>query len=127
MRWLDWLFDTASFQPRATCGAGWSSGLVTAHVLADELIFTSYLYLPAILCAWWRYRWPLSRTTILLWALFILTCGATHQSDVLMFTHPWYRLHAGVKLLCATCSLAACLQTSVLGFFAVRAGRRWRS
>jgi len=112
--WLRWLCDTGPFLPRAACGKGWTSGLVSAHIVSDEVIFICYLYLPAILAVWWRYRWHLSKTTLALWLGFILTCGMTHQSDVLMFTHPWYRLHAGVKLLCAAFSVAAVLWTSAV-------------
>jgi len=101
------LFDSSDFNPRNTCGSGWSSGLVWAHIVSDCLIWLSYLAIPVVLIYFVRKRRDIPFSYLFwLFGAFILSCGTTHLVGMLMFSAPMYRLDALIKILTALVSVA---------------------
>ena len=105
------LFDASGFMPRAQCGVSWTPGLTLVHEISDIAIFMCYVLIPLGIVALYR-RVATGgdvrnkRLGIVLFFGFILTCGATHLMDRLMFQWPMYRLSGAVLLLCAAFSIS---------------------
>lgn len=101
------LFFYEDFNPRNTCGTGWTSSLVTLHIVSDFLIWFSYLAIPCILVYFIRKRKDAPFPHIVwLFGAFILSCGTTHLVGMLMFSFPMYRLDGLIKLITGFVSLA---------------------
>ncbi|HPF37804.1 MAG TPA: PAS domain S-box protein [Phycisphaerae bacterium] len=103
------LFDTSDFPPRWYCGR-WSSRLGWTHIISDLAIFSAYFAIPLLLVIFVRKRpnFPFPR---LLWlfAAFILTCGAVHFVEAVIFWEPIYRISAIIKVATAIVSWATVL------------------
>ena len=101
------LFDT-DFMPHAYCLR--TPFVIWLHVLSDGLIALAYAAIPiALLRLFWRrkHREDLSFHWIfLLFAAFILGCGATHALAIVTLWTPIYRFEGLVKLLTALVSIA---------------------
>ena len=54
--WLTPLWDTTGFNPRKSCGTGWTPEWVAVHTLSDVLIWLAYLSIPLVLLAVARHR-----------------------------------------------------------------------
>jgi len=104
------LFDTTSFVPRAICGT-WTPELRRLHNYSDLLIFWAYVAIPVVLVSFaLRRRRDLPfKGVFWVFGLFIISCGATHYIDYLMFTYPIYRFGGVVKAVTAFASWAAVL------------------
>jgi len=101
------LFDPVGFPPRWQCGL-WSSGLGWLHITSDFAIFAAYFTIPVLLVVLIRKRGadvPF-HGVFLLFAAFIVSCGAGHLIEASMFWNPVYRLAGLVKLLTAAVSWA---------------------
>lgn len=88
----------------------WYPDLLWLHVASDLLISLAYFTIPTILFYFVRKR----RETpfpglILLFAAFILSCGATHVLETLTIWYPLYRLEGYVKLFTGMVSMLTAL------------------
>ncbi len=97
------LFDTTDFPPRWQCG-DWTTIHGWVHVVSDLAIFGAYVTIPLSLLWLVRRRpIPFSRI-ILLFGLFIVSCGITHLIESMIFWWPAYRLSAVAKVVTACVS-----------------------
>ncbi|HIB69137.1 MAG TPA: sensor histidine kinase, partial [Phycisphaerales bacterium] len=104
---LESLIDASGFVPRAVCGS-WTKGEVILNNAADLAVALAYLVLPFVLTRLQRRRPDLPFSWILVvFGLFIVTCGATHLMEIVLFYHPVYRLAGLIKVLTALASWAA--------------------
>ncbi len=102
-----WLEKTApgSFLPHGYCFT-WNPALLWTHVVSDSLIGAAYLSIPITLLHLRRQRTDLPFNWIVaLFAVFILSCGATHWIEVWTVWHPDYWLSGNVKLITAVASV----------------------
>lgn len=101
------LFDTSDFPARWNCGE-WSSFHGWSHILSDLAIAAAYLIISlTLLYYWWIKKSELAFPRLFsLFALFILSCGATHLIDAIIFHHPIYRFAALIKFTTAVASWA---------------------
>jgi PAS domain S-box-containing protein len=102
---IDWLFDSRGYMPHGHCYL-WQPAVLWLNVGSDALIALSYFTIPAILYYFVRKRrhdLPLAGVA-LLFAAFILLCGATHVLGIWTVWNPDYRLDGVVKLLTAAAS-----------------------
>jgi small-conductance mechanosensitive channel len=110
MDWF-WLFDSGPFLTRAHCGV-WPAWLTAAYVTGNLLTALAYFTIPAALLVYRHRRRelaggvPLKYQKLLAWgAAFILLCGLTHVSDVLVFAWAPYRLYTALYLATGLVSL----------------------
>jgi PAS domain S-box-containing protein len=107
---LAWLLDSGQYMPHGHCYL-WQPGVLWLHVVADALIATSYLAIPAILYYFVKRR----RHEIPYWWMpalfgaFILLCGATHALGIWTIWNPDYRLDGAVKLATGVASAGTAL------------------
>lgn len=110
LEFLRLLFDSSDFPARWHCGT-WSDLLGWTHIVADTVIFLSYLGIPVAL-AWFVMRRgeeaPFPRVAWLFVA-FIVSCGVTHLIEAAIFWEPVYRLSAVAKVVTAIVSLTTLL------------------
>lgn len=100
------LFDTGDFPPRWACGK-WSEGHGWLHILSDLGVFSAYFAIPIVLAYFAARRKDLPfRRLFILFAAFILLCGATHLMEAIIFWWPAYRLAGVLKLVTAIVSWA---------------------
>ena len=99
------LFNTDDFPPRWHCG-NWEEGHGWLHIISDTLIFGAYVSIPAALVffTWRKYRELLSQKIVILFAIFILSCGIGHLIEASIFWNPWYRFSGVVKAITAIVS-----------------------
>jgi signal transduction histidine kinase len=97
--------STSDWPARWRCGY-WSDFHGWMYIIADLMIWLAYFLIPLVIL-----RYALRRKNIqfykayLLFAAFILLCGATHFLDALMFWVPLYRVNAVVRLITGIVSL----------------------
>jgi chemotaxis family two-component system sensor kinase Cph1 len=100
------LFDYSQWPPRWHCG-NWSNFHGWLYIISDLMVWIAYFLIPLIIFNYFNKK----RGTIkfskvyLLFALFILLCGATHFLDAMMFWVPMYRLNALVRFATGVVSL----------------------
>ncbi len=101
------LFSPEGFMPRRFCGL-WTPGEIYLHNASDFLIWSAYLAIPIILLlfAWKRKQELPFRSLIVLFGLFIVSCGTTHFMEIVMFYYPVYRLAGLLKFITAVISWA---------------------
>jgi PAS domain S-box-containing protein len=98
------IFDT-NFMPHVFCLR--TPTLVWLHAASDGLIAFAYLLIPVALIRLVRRHKDLSFHWIfLLFAAFILSCGATHVLSIVTLWIPIYRFEGLIKLFTAAASLA---------------------
>ena len=106
---LEWLVDPAGLAPHGFCLL-WQPGLIWAHMLADSLVGLSYAAIPLVLLQVARRRPDLvHRPVLIMFAAFILLCGAGHWMDLLTLWVPAYGAQAVVKAATALASVATAL------------------
>ena len=94
-----------SLLPHGYCFT-WNPSLLWTHVLSDTLIGLSYVSIPLTLLYLVRRRTDLPfNWIVVLFAIFIVSCGATHWIEVWTVWHPDYWLSATVKLVTAFASV----------------------
>jgi signal transduction histidine kinase len=97
------LFST-DFMPHVYCLR--LPSLIFIHAFSDGLIAVSYLVIPAALIQLVRKRADLEfHWMFLLFAIFILSCGATHILGIVTLWRPAYRLDGLIKAIAAASSL----------------------
>ena len=110
-----------SLLPHGYCFT-WNPALLWTHVASDALIGMAYVSIPLTLL-----HLVLKRTDmpfnwiVLLFATFIVSCGATHWIEVWTVWHPDYWLSAAVKMVTAAASVltAAALVYLVPGILSI--------
>jgi hypothetical protein len=94
-----------SLLPHGYCFT-WNPTLLWTHVASDSLIGLAYVSIPLTLVRLVRQRVDLPFDWIvLLFAIFIVSCGATHWIEVWTVWHPDYWLSASVKAVTAVASI----------------------
>jgi signal transduction histidine kinase len=110
-----------SLLPHGYCFT-WNPGLLWTHVISDSLIGLAYVSIPLTLLHLVRKRTDMPfNWIVLLFATFIVSCGATHWIEVWTVWHPDYWLSASIKVVTATASVltAAALVYLVPGILAI--------
>ena len=94
-----------SLLPHGYCFT-WNPSLLWTHVLSDTLIGLSYVSIPLTLLHLVRKRTDLPfNWIVVLFAIFIVSCGATHWIEVWTVWNPDYWLSASVKVVTAFASV----------------------
>lgn len=94
-----------SLLPHGYCFT-WNPMLVWTHVVSDSLIGAAYVSIPLTLLHLKRRRTDIPFDWIVvLFALFIVTCGATHWIEVWTVWNPDYWLAGSVKVVTALASV----------------------
>ncbi len=102
----EYLFGAASFVPHGYCLA-WRPDLIAIHAVSDGVIAMSYFSIPVALILLLNKRKDLAfKRTFGLFALFILACGFTHLTAMIMLWEPYYGAQGLVKLTTAAISVA---------------------
>lgn len=97
--------DRSMFMPHGHCFL-WEPGLLVLHVGSDLLIAVAYFTIPLALYQLHKNRPDIAfRNVFLLFAVFILACGATHLFDAWNMWNSDYWQSGGVKLATAIASL----------------------
>ena len=99
-------FEPSSFSPHGFCLL-WDPGLIWLHALSDLGIAFAYFSIPLALFVFLRRRRDFEfPRLIVLFAAFILLCGATHLFGVLTLWQPYYWLEGALKAVTALVSIA---------------------
>lgn len=104
------LFSVDSvFMPHGHCYY-WEPFILWSHAISDSIIALAYFVIPISLVQIvrrrndFRYMWML-----VLFAIFILGCGATHVMDVINIWTPFYRIDAGIRIITALASVGTAI------------------
>jgi PAS domain S-box-containing protein len=109
VEWLNaattWMFDPGGLTPHGFCLL-WNPGLIWTYAISDVTIGIAYFTIPLALASFAQRRRDLVfRPVLLLFAAFILLCGATHWIDVLTLWIPAYGLEGVFKAATAGVSV----------------------
>lgn len=101
------LFQTHGFPARWNCGSVWRDEPEVGwlHIISDSAIFGAYLAIPILLVFFLcrRRDFPFPKLVIL-FALFIVSCGIVHLTEAIIFWEPIYRFSGLLKLITAIIS-----------------------
>lgn len=102
--------STAGFDAHGTY-IRYERDILSLLVLSNGAIGLAYVAISTMLGVLvWKLRRALPFDAAFLWfAAFILTCGATHFTDILVLWIPAYWIEGYVLLVCATASVATAL------------------
>jgi len=93
------LFDHSDWPPRWHSGK-WSELHGWLYIISDLLIWSAYFAIPIIIIKYIARKHNARFIRLyVLFAAFILTCGATHLLDALAFWFPVYRLNTLMRLI----------------------------
>ncbi|PQO30983.1 hypothetical protein DTL21_22595 [Bremerella cremea] len=102
------LFATDGFPARWYCGSVWTEEPEVGwlHIISDLAIFGAYLAIPITLVFFLMRRrdFPFPKLVVL-FALFIVSCGFVHLTEAIIFWEPVYRFSGFMKLITAIVSL----------------------
>ncbi|MBD2450148.1 HAMP domain-containing histidine kinase [Nostoc sp. FACHB-152] len=102
-------FTDGSFIPHGHCYL-WKPGLVWLHILSDALTALAYYSIPIALLYFVRKRQDLPfKSLLVLFGIFIVSCGTTHLLDIWTLWHPAYWLSGTVKAFTAFISVYTAL------------------
>lgn len=108
---IEGFFDSETFMPYGHCFL-WQPEILWLHTLSDAGIVFAYLLIPFVLLYLLHKRKDLPFESIfLLFAAFILLCGATHAMNIWVIWNPDYAIAGMLK--------AATALTSVLTLFII--------
>jgi len=100
---------TQHFVPHGQCLL-WNAHLLSSYVTADSLIALSYYSIPLLMIYLLFKRRDLPfQKIVLLFGLFILSCGTTHAMDVVTIWYPVYWAAGIVKGVTAVVSVACAI------------------
>ncbi|WP_446808455.1 EAL domain-containing protein [Methylomonas sp. 2BW1-5-20] len=100
-------FSSGGLMPHGFC-LKWTPGLLWSYVISEALITLAYSAIAIILAYFVVQRKDLKfRHIYLMFSAFILACGTTHLTSILLIWQPLYWLDAGIKALTAVISVAA--------------------
>ena len=109
---MDFLFlpyADQAFMPHGHCYF-WDPFVLWSHAISDSIIALAYFIIPFSLVEIvrkrkdFRYIWR-----IMLFAFFILGCGATHLMDVIVIWKPWYYTDSIARIITALASIGTAL------------------
>lgn len=106
---MPWFFDASPFVTRNQCGPGWTPWLITVDQTAHLTIALTYMMIPIALGVLYvkkKTNFP-GAYIFLLFIVYIVLCGLTHLSDMVVFSWAPYRLYALLDVLTAVASVAA--------------------
>jgi len=108
------LLSTSGFMPHKMCLSG-SEGVIWTVAISDGVTAICYLLIPISLLRVFRHGLVIAPSDIakrkgvralLLWfASLIMTCGLSHQMDVITLWFPYYYLDATVRVATAMASM----------------------
>lgn len=101
----------AEYMPHGHCYY-WDPYILWSHAISDSVIALAYMTIPLSLVKIVRsrkeddfaYMWML-----ILFAIFILGCGATHIMDVVNIWEPWYLTDSAIRIITALASIGTAL------------------
>jgi PAS domain S-box-containing protein len=102
------------FMPHGHCYY-WEPFILWSHAISDSIIAIAYFVIPLSLIKIvrarndFKYMWML-----ILFAIFILGCGATHVMDVINIWVPFYRLDSAVRIITALASIGTAILLIVI-------------
>lgn len=103
------LFDQSRFMPHGMCFL-WMPSLLWLHVGSDALIALAYVSIPVTLWRFVRLRRDLPfHGVFLLFALFIVACGATHALAIWDVWQADYWVSGSVKAITAVASVGTAI------------------
>lgn len=103
-QFLSTLFDTSKWPARWYCGE-WSDFHGWLYIFSDLAIWGAYSVIPFLIVYFMMKRKELPfKKVFWLFVLFILTCGATHLADAIIFYIPFYKFNALLLFFCAVIS-----------------------
>lgn len=106
---IDFLFDSTPFMQHGLCLA-WQPEVLTMHVASDVLIFLSYSTIPFAMIMFLNRRKDIEyKGLFILFAAFILACGATHAMAAVTIWHPVYGIQGVIKVITALVSVATAI------------------
>ena len=98
------LFDYSDWPPRWHCGR-WTELHGWLYIVSDLLIWSAYFSIPLVIIKYIAKKNDIRFLKLyILFALFILACGATHLLDAVAFWIPLYRFNALVRFITALLS-----------------------
>ena len=104
MEFFKKLFDN-DFMPHGHCYF-WDPAIVWINSISGSLIALAYLTIPFTLLYIVRKRKDINfKSLVVLFALFILSCSATHIMDVINIWYPMYRLDSAFRVITALASI----------------------
>jgi signal transduction histidine kinase len=93
------------FMPHGHCYF-WNPGIMWSYAISDSIIALAYFIIPIGLVHIVRRRNDFSyRWMLVLFAIFILGCGATHVMDVINIWEPFYRVDSAIRIITALASI----------------------
>jgi signal transduction histidine kinase len=102
---LQRLLSEGNFMPHGMCYL-WQPDVLTLHVISDALIALAYFSIPFTLIYFTRKRADLQfHWMFICFAVFIISCGATHLMEIWVVWHPTYWLSGAIKALTALTSV----------------------
>ncbi|MBE9006317.1 HAMP domain-containing histidine kinase [Fortiea sp. LEGE XX443] len=105
LQFLQEFFADGSFIPHGHCYL-WRPSLVWLHILSDALTALAYYSIPVALVYFVRKRQDLPFKSILvLFGVFIVSCGTTHVLEIWTLWHPTYWLSGSIKAFTAFISV----------------------
>lgn len=112
---LNHLFPSVAYIPHGHCYL-WQSPLLWLHISADLLIAIAYFSIPITLFYFVRRQQENPYEKILvLFSLFIFSCGTTHLCSIWTLWHPDYWLSGTIKAVTALISVYTAIE--LIGFF----------
>ena len=108
---MDWLFDASQFLTRNHCGVGWTPAMEAFYIASNIIIALSYFLIPIALFSLYKKKRNDLPTpwVLIMFITFIVLCGLTHLSDVVVFYWAPYRLFTLLYALTAVASaVTAC-------------------
>lgn len=97
------------FMPHGHCYF-WQPDVLWTQVITNGLIALAYFAIPlclVIIYRKWKDVWL--RWMLALFAVFIVSCGATHVMDVVTIWQPLYRLDGAIRMVTALSSVATAI------------------
>lgn len=105
---LKYIFDT-DFDAHGHCFF-WDPEILWTHAISDSIIALAYLAIPLTLVYIFQKRRDVKFVwMMILFALFILGCGATHVFDVITIWIPLYRIDGWVRVITAMASIGTAI------------------
>lgn len=103
---FEFLFYTGNWPPRWRCGK-WADWLGWTHITSELLVFGAYMTIPLLLFYFIRKRKDMPfKGVLLLFVIFILSCGFTHLVEAIIFYYPVYRFLGLLLVITALVSWA---------------------
>jgi len=105
MDFIQRIFSTDEFMPHGMCYE-WNPAVIWLHVLSDGFIALAYYSIPLTLIYFVRKRKDMVFDWVFVcFAVFIMSCGATHIMEIVNIWYPTYWLSGIIKALTALASV----------------------